>query len=132
VEDNVKGDYRKIYKALSGVILNAKDAMPDGGVISISTENKTIDNELLSELSEGDAKRIFIVIKISDSGLGIEKEHLSKIFDPFYTTKPVGKGMGLGLSAVYGTIQSHKGAITVESNPGKGTSFHIYLPVIQD
>ncbi len=132
VEDNVKGDYRQIYKALSGVILNAKDAMPDGGIINISTENKTIDNELLSELSEGDAKKIFIVIKISDSGLGIEKEHLGRIFDPFYTTKPVGKGMGLGLSAVYGTIQSHKGAITVESNPGKGTSFYIYLPVIQD
>ncbi len=130
VEDSVKGDYKQIFKAVSGIIINAKDALPDGGRISISTENKTIDNVLLSELAEGDAKKIFIVIKISDSGLGIEKEDLGRIFDPFYTTKPVGKGKGLGLSAVYGTIQSHKGAITVDSTPGEGTTFSIYLPVV--
>ena len=127
--DNVKGDYRQIYKAVSDIVSNGVDAMPDGGEISIITENKTIDNIMLADLNEGDSRKLFIVIKISDSGLGIEKENLSRIFDPFYTTKPVGKGKGLGLSAVYGTIQAHKGAITVDSVPGMGTSFCIYLPV---
>lgn len=129
--DNVKGDYKQIYKAVSEIISNAKDAMPGGGEVVICTENKTIDNSSLSDLTDGDLKRVFIVIKISDSGMGIEKENLSRIFDPFYTTKPVGKGKGLSLSAVYGTIQSHKGAITVDSDPGKGSTFSIYLPVVE-
>lgn len=129
--DNVKGDYKQIYKAVSEIIFNAKDAMPGGGEVVICTENKTIDNSSLSDLTDGNLKRVFIVIKISDSGMGIEKENLSRIFDPFYTTKPVGRGRGLSLSAVYGTIQSHKGAITVDSDPGKGTTFNIYLPVVE-
>jgi len=119
-----------VYKAVFDILSNAKDAMPDGGRIIISTENKTIENGLLSDLNQGNKRKVFIVMKISDSGLGIEREHLDKIFDPFYTTKPVGKGKGLGLSAVYGTIQAHKGAITVDSTPGEGTSFSIFLPVI--
>jgi PAS domain S-box-containing protein len=131
-EDNVKGDYKQLYKAVYDIVLNAKDAMPDGGEIIITTENKTIDNSLLSDLTRGETDRLFILIKISDTGHGIDKGNLGRIFDPFYTTKPVGKGKGLGLSAVYGTIQAHKGAITVDSTPGKGTSFSIYLPVIQD
>ena len=131
-KDNVKGDYKQLYKAVYDIVLNAKDAMPDGGEIIITTENKTIDNSLLSDLTRGETDRLFIVIKISDTGHGIDKGNLSRIFDPFYTTKPVGKGKGLGLSAVYGTIQAHNGAITVDSTPGKGTSFSIYLPVVQD
>ncbi len=129
--DSIQGDYKQIYKAVFNIISNAKDAMPDGGDIVISTVNTTIENSSLSDLTEGNIKKVFIVIKISDSGMGIEKENLSRIFDPFYTTKPVGKGKGLSLSAVYGTIQSHKGAITVDSTPGKGTSFSIYLPVAE-
>jgi len=129
-DDNVRGDSKQIFKAVFDIVSNAKDAMPLGGDISICTENKIIDNISLSDITEGDAKKKFIVIKISDSGIGIEKENLNRIFDPFYTTKPVGKGTGLGLSAVYGAIQSHKGAITVDSTPGKGTLFSVYLPVI--
>ncbi len=128
--DNVKGDYKQLYKAVFDIILNAKDAMPDGGEITVATENKTIDNSLLTDLTKGDRDKIFIVVKISDKGMGIEKDNISRIFDPFYTTKPVGKGKGLGLSAVYGTIQAHHGAITVDSAPGHGTSFSIYLPVV--
>ncbi len=130
--DAVNGDYKQINKAVHDIISNAKDAMPDGGVLTISTDNKPIDKISLSDLTGGDTKKMFIVIKITDSGLGIEKKNLNKIFDPFYTTKPVGKGKGLGLSAVYGTIQAHKGAVTVDSTPGKGTSFSIYLPVVED
>jgi len=129
-DDSVKGDYKQLYKAVFDIILNARDAMPEGGEITITTENKTIDNILLSDLTKGDADKLFIVVKISDNGSGIEKDNISRIFDPFYTTKPVGKGKGLGLSAVYGTIQAHKGAITVDSIPGKGTTFSIYLPVV--
>jgi PAS domain S-box-containing protein len=128
--DKVRGDYKQIYKAVLNMVSNAKDAMPEGGVITVSTENKTIDNSNLLDLAEGDTKKVFVVIKISDTGMGIEKDNLSRIFDPFYTTKPVGSGKGLSLSAVYGTIQAHKGAITVDSVPGKGTSFSIYLPVV--
>lgn len=127
-EDRVKGDSRQIYRAVSDIVSNSRDAMPWGGIISISTENRTVKEGPLSELAH-DSKKGFIVINISDSGFGIEKENLSRIFDPFYTTKPVGKGRGLGLSAVYGTIQAHNGAITVDSNPGEGTTFSIYLPV---
>ncbi|PKL18545.1 MAG: hypothetical protein CVV49_05565 [Spirochaetae bacterium HGW-Spirochaetae-5] len=130
VSNNVKGDYKQLYKAVYDIILNAKDAMPDGGEITITTENKTIDNTLLSDLTKGEMDKLFIVVKISDSGYGIDKNNLSRIFDPFYTTKPVGKGKGLGLSAVYGTIQAHNGAITVDSDTGKGTTFSIYLPVV--
>jgi PAS domain S-box-containing protein len=131
VSDNVRGDYKQLYKAVYDIILNAKDAMPDGGEVIITTENKTIDNTLLRDLTKGEMDKLFIVVKISDSGYGIDKSNLSRIFDPFYTTKPVGKGKGLGLSAVYGTIQAHNGAITVDSDSGKGTSFSIYLPVVQ-
>jgi len=128
-DDNVDGDHKQIYKAVSDIVSNAIDAMPGGGQIVISTENKTVDKNELSEITEGNTKKLFIVIHVSDGGHGIEKENLSRIFDPFYTTKPVGKGKGLGLSAVYGSIQAHKGAITVDSAPGKGAVFSIYLPV---
>jgi PAS domain S-box-containing protein len=131
LSDNVKGDYKQLYKAVYDIILNSKDAMPHGGEIIISTENKVIDNRLLSDLNKGEMDKLFIVIKISDSGSGIDKDNLNRIFDPFYTTKPVGKGRGLSLSAVYGTIQAHNGAITVDSTPGAGTSFSIYLPVVE-
>lgn len=128
-KDTVKADFQQICRAVSDIVINARDAMPEGGVITIDTVNSKIDGGSLVDLTEGDAEREFIVIKISDSGPGIEKENLGRIFDPFFTTKPVGKGRGLGLSAVYGTIQAHKGAITVDSRPGEGTEFSIFLPV---
>jgi PAS domain S-box-containing protein len=127
--DSINGDLRQICRSIYDIAINARDAMIDGGIISITTENRKIEEGNLLDLTEGDADRLFIVIKISDTGPGIEKENLGRIFDPFFTTKPVGKGRGLGLSAVYGTIQSHRGAITVDSKPGKGTTFSIYLPV---
>lgn len=127
--DSVKADLVQICRAVYDIVINARDAMPEGGTITINTENNKIEGGTLSDLTEGDSEKLFIVIKISDTGPGIEKENLGRIFDPFFTTKPVGRGRGLGLSAVYGTIQSHKGAITVDSRPGEGTTFSIYLPV---
>ena len=127
--DIVKADLNQMCRAVYHIALNARDAMPEGGTITIKTENNKIKDTALSDLTEGDKDRLFIVIKISDTGPGIEKENLGRVFDPFFTTKPVGKGRGLGLSAVYGTIQAHKGAITVDSSTGEGTAFCIYLPV---
>jgi len=129
-KDSVRGDSRQICRSVYDIALNARDAMNEGGIISITTENKKIEGGTLSDLIEGNKDRLFIVIKISDNGPGIKKENQGRIFDPFFTTKPVGKGRGLGLSAVYGTIQSHGGAITVDSEPGEGTTFIIYLPVV--
>jgi two-component system, NtrC family, sensor kinase len=95
------------------LILNARDAMPQGGRLEISTE----------------ANEDSAVIEVRDTGLGIAPEHLSKIYDPFFTTKQIGKGTGLGLAVSYGIIRDHGGHIDVESKLGEGTSFQITLPL---
>ena len=107
------GNGGKLQQVFMNLFLNAKDAMPRGGTLSLrSYENN----------SE-------IVIEINDTGVGISKEDIKKIYDPFFTTKSVGKGTGLGLSVSFGIIQEHSGRISVESQPNKGTSFSLYLPV---
>lgn len=107
------GDGSKLQQVLMNLILNARDAMPQGGALEISTE------------ADGD----FVVIAVRDSGLGIAPEHLAKIYDPFFTTKQIGKGTGLGLAVSYGIIRDHGGHIDVESKPGEGTRFQITLPL---
>lgn len=107
------GDAPKLQQVLMNLILNARDAMPRGGRLEISTE------------SDDDA----VVINIRDTGLGIAPEHLAKIYDPFFTTKQIGKGTGLGLAVSYGIIRDHGGHITVESKLGEGTFFQITLPL---
>jgi signal transduction histidine kinase len=99
------------------LITNARDAMPEGGTITISTEN----------ITEG--KVPFVRIKATDTGCGIDKDTIEMIFDPFFTTKEEGKGTGLGLSTSYKIIESHGGIMTAESEEGKGTTFIIDLPV---
>jgi len=112
---NVSGDYNQIQQCIINLIFNAIDAMPDGGALSIGSAINP---------SRGVAE-----VRVGDTGSGIAKEDLPHIFDPFYTTKLEGKGLGLGLSTVYGIIDRHKGTITVESDLGKGTVFTIKLPV---
>ncbi len=129
LHEMIKGDSRQIEKSVSGIISNAIEAMPDGGEVIIRTENLPIEKTPLYNAAAANGSRETILIRISDSGVGIENENLSRIFDPFYTTKPVGKGSGLGLSAVYGAIQANRGIITVESSPERGTTFMIFLPV---
>ena len=104
----------RIEQVLLNLFNNAIEAMPGGGVLAVSTTLET--------------DRDWVVIRIRDTGTGIEEEHLSQLFDPFFTTKEVGEGTGLGLSVSYGLIQEHKGRIEVSSQPGKGTEFQIYLP----
>jgi CheY-like chemotaxis protein len=123
----VLADPSQIHQVLMNLCLNARDAMPDGGVMFIAIENQTLD-----ETSRGlhpKARPIpYVVFKVADSGQGIPPEILDRIFDPFYTTKPLGKGTGLGLATVLGIVESHAGFVLVESPPGAGTTFQVYIP----
>ncbi len=110
----VFGDFNQIQQCVINLIFNAMDAMPDGGALTLA--------------SSFDPEKEMVKIKIEDTGCGITDEDLPQIFDPFYSTKTEGKGLGLGLSVVYGIIDRHKGSVTVESDPGKGTVFTISLP----
>ena len=123
----VRGDSTQLKQVLINLCLNARDAMPDGGRISIRLENLMLDQagaKNLRELKRGP----HVVMWVTDSGTGMEPNVVDKIFDPFFTTKEVGKGTGLGLAAVRGIVKGHSGTISVESTPGKGTTFGIYLP----
>jgi PAS domain S-box-containing protein len=111
----VVGDFNQLQQCILNLIFNAADAMPDGGYITIE--------------STCSPDRRLVQIKVADTGRGIAKENLTKIFDPFFSTKQEGKGLGLGLSVVYGIIDRHKGTIVAESEVGKGTVFTIQLPV---
>jgi len=113
--------------ALTNLVVNARDAMPDGGQIAIEARNQTVGperKEATADLAPGD----FVVLEVSDAGTGIPAELLNRIFEPFFTTKEVGKGSGLGLSMVYGFAKQSGGDITVESGQGAGTTFRFYLP----
>ncbi len=124
----VKADMEQMEQVLANLAANARDAMPHGGRLLITTGKEVVrgGSETLRDLtSPGE----YALISVSDTGRGIGKD-LEKIFDPFYSTKKVGEGTGLGLSIAYGIIKQHNGSITVSSEPGKGTTFTIYLPLI--
>ncbi len=128
----IKADHGQIEQVVMNICLNAKDAMPDGGTVTIKTENCVIDKSLIKEhpekpdgLKEGNC----VLLTISDKGLGMDSETQKYIFDPFFTTKEIGAGTGLGLSVIYGIIEGHGGHISVDSKPGQGTTFRISFPV---
>jgi len=127
----VKADTGQIEQVLMNLATNARDAMPDGGSLSISTKQVMVKEgkEALYDLA---APGKYALISISDTGSGIDKKSMERLFEPFYTTKEVGKGTGLGLSIVYGIVKQHDGSILVSSEPGKGTTFRIYLPLVMD
>ncbi|MDA8156585.1 MAG: PAS domain S-box protein [Actinomycetota bacterium] len=123
----VKGDFTQMESVIMNLMLNARDAMPDGGTLNISTslvELTAKDVYIDAQVKPG----CYIKMTVSDNGTGIKQSDLAHIFEPFYTTKEHGKGTGLGLSMVYGIVKSHEGSITVSSVPGMGTSFDIYIP----
>ncbi len=122
-------DATLLENALLNLLVNASDAMPDGGKLTVATTTYDVVEES-ADCLRGLSPGMHILIEVLDTGLGIEPENLPKIFDPFFTTKPVGKGTGLGLAAVFGTIQSHNGSIEVESEPQFGTAFRIMLPCV--
>jgi signal transduction histidine kinase len=112
VAPRVFGNSGKLQQVFTNLLLNARDAIPAGGRITIRTE--AVDHSVL--------------VEVIDTGIGIDPENVAKIYDPFYTTKGVGRGTGLGLAVSYGIVQEHSGHISVESAPGRGTTFRITLP----
>lgn len=124
----VFADPNQIEQVLVNLCTNARDAMPEGGVIKIET-GETIPDDILIKKHPNLKKAQYAVITLSDTGKGMDAETLKKIFDPFFTTKEIGKGTGLGLATVYGIVQSHNGTVVCESAPGDGALFRIFIPV---
>ena len=113
----VPGNAGKLQQVFTNLLLNARDAVSEGGIITLKTGGSDNDD--------------YIRVEVADNGYGIQPETLSKIFDPFFTTKEVGSGTGLGLAVTYGIVQEHSGSITAKSELGKGTTFTLDFPVAQ-
>ncbi len=126
----VSGDSTQIHQVLMNLCVNARDAMPNGGTLSISAKNLFIDENYARMNLEAKVGP-YITITVSDSGVGIPEENWDRIFEPFFTTKEVGQGTGLGLSTVLGIIKSHGGFINVHSEMNVGTRFEVYLPAVE-
>jgi CheY-like chemotaxis protein len=122
----VEMDEGQINQVISNLIINAQQAMPAGGIVRVSAENITMGTESGLPLEPG----AYIKVSVEDQGVGISEEYLQRIFDPFFSTKQAGSGLGLATS--YSIIQKHSGYITVESQLGVGTTFHIHLPASPD
>ena len=127
----VLGDSTHLHQVLLNLCVNARDAMPDGGKLLLQAANLELDASYASMLPEA-RPGSYILLQVSDTGGGIPPEIAERIFDPFFTTKAIGKGTGLGLSTVLGIVKSHGGLLNVNSTPGAGTTFQIYLPAAED
>lgn len=123
----VKADRSQLHQVLLNLCVNARDAMPKGGTITL--ESTTITGAELSEQFTGVKAEHYACIRVIDTGTGISKQVKPHIFEPFYTTKERSKGTGLGLSVVYGVVDNHRGFVQVDSEPGYGTTFSVYLPL---
>jgi two-component system cell cycle sensor histidine kinase/response regulator CckA len=123
----IKADVGQFEQAIINLAVNARDAMPNGGVLTIRTGNVGADENVHLQY-KGMPAGEYVLIEVEDTGTGIPKEIQNKIFDPFYTTKDIGKGTGLGLATVYGFIKQTGGFIYVDSELGKGTTFRIFIP----
>jgi two-component system cell cycle sensor histidine kinase/response regulator CckA len=126
----VHADAGMMDQVLMNLTLNSRDAMPAGGQLVIETAVVEFDELAVLQFAQA-RPGAFVRLSVSDTGSGIPPEILPRIFEPFFTTKDVGKGTGLGLATVFSIIQQHQGWISVESEPGRGTSFHIFLPRLE-
>jgi CheY-like chemotaxis protein len=126
----IRGASMQVEQVIMNLATNARDAMPEGGMITIETEHRQVphgDPRRPAEAAPGN----YVVLRVKDTGVGMDAETMSKMYDPFFTTKEVGTGTGLGLSTVYGIVLSHGGWIHCESRPGHGTCFEIFFPVFE-
>lgn len=127
----VKADVGQLEQVLMNLLVNAQDAMPEGGTLTIETSTMELDDQSAVQF-ESMNPGCYVVLSVTDTGCGMDAETCGRIFEPFFTTKGVDKGTGLGLSTVYGIIRQHSGDIQVESTPEKGTTFKVYLPVSEE
>ncbi|HTK31628.1 MAG TPA: ATP-binding protein [Candidatus Saccharimonadaceae bacterium] len=127
----IVADPTELEQVLVCLFTNAQQAMPDGGDLTVRTRETLLTDESSSEFPESHAGR-YVVISVTDTGEGIRPEHLSRVFEPFFTTRPIGMGAGLGLASVHGIVRERAGFVTVESELGEGSTFHVYLPVVEE
>jgi CheY-like chemotaxis protein len=128
---HVRADSGQVEQVIMNLVVNSKDAMPNGGTITINTTNVVVDKSAGPEHSYI-RWGTYVVLSVSDTGCGMDRETESRIFEPFFTTKEKGKGTGLGLSTVYGIVKQSGGYIVARSELGSGTTFQIYLPRVED
>ncbi|MEI7904451.1 MAG: PAS domain S-box protein [Candidatus Firestonebacteria bacterium] len=128
---NIYADKAQLDQVIINLITNSRDAMPKGGKLSIKTENVTLDAESCGKLP-GSRPGKFVCMVVKDSGLGISPEQQKHLFEPFYTTKPFGRGSGLGLSVIHGIVEQQEGWINVFSEEGKGAEFRVYFPAVKE
>ena len=127
-----RADAGQIEQVLMNLVVNSKDAMPNGGKIIIQSANARLNHEDVRREYSYIHPGLYVVLSVTDTGEGMDKETQLRIFEPFFTTKEKGKGTGLGLSTVYGIIKQSGGYVLVQSEPGQGTTFRIYLPRVED
>ncbi|NVN91943.1 MAG: PAS domain S-box protein [Desulfuromonadales bacterium] len=125
----IMADKGQIEQVIMNLVTNAKDAMPKGGCLTVEISTADLDNGFLHQHGFGEPGR-YGCITITDTGHGMDQETCNRIFEPFFTTKEPGKGTGLGMAIIYGIVKQHNGYITVDSKPGRGTVFCVYLPLI--
>ncbi|MFH1672234.1 MAG: response regulator [Pseudomonadota bacterium] len=126
----IMADSGQIEQVLMNLATNARDAMPEGGILSIGTELVNLDDMFIKMHGHNIKPGMYSLLSVTDTGAGMDEPTRKRIFEPFFTTKKLGRGTGLGLSIIYGIVRQHNGIVNVYSEPGKGTKFKIYLPMI--